>query len=83
MLAPRQLSQEELDRAICSMQRLERVTIELVPGGFLWKLDGDGREVLAGFSGPEQLADMLQVTEVLLNTEFGIEEQRLCQPALN
>ena len=83
MLTPRQLSQEELDQAICGMERLERVTIELVPGGFLWKLHGDGREVLAGFSGPEQLADMLQVTEVLINTEFGIAGERLCQPALN
>lgn len=76
-------TQERLRAALEGMDRLEKITIEVVDGGFHWQMIGDGREVIAGEAGPEQIASMLQITEVLLNTEFGILEQRLCRPALN
>jgi hypothetical protein len=82
MLAPT-LTQEQLDAALDGMQRLERIEIAVVPGGFSWRLFGDGREVIAGLAGPEQLAPMLQVTEVLLNPELGIRGERLCLAGVN
>jgi hypothetical protein len=66
-----------------SGKQLQRVEIEVVPGGFSWRLFGDGREVVAGQAGPEQFAAMLQVTEVLLNPELGIRGERLCLAGVN
>lgn len=83
MLAPA-LTQEQLDEALDGVERLERVEIELVPGGFCWRLFGDGgREVIAGTAPREQLAAMLQVTEVLLNPELGLRGERLCLAGCN
>jgi hypothetical protein len=77
------LTQEQLDEALDGVERLERVEIEIVSGGFCWRLFGDGREVVAGHADREQFAAMLQVTEVLLNPELGIRRERLCLAGCN
>lgn len=82
MLAPT-LTQQQLDAALDRVERLERVEIELVPGGFMFRLFGDGRPVIAGTACAEQLAEMLQVTEVLLNPELGLRRERLCLAGCN
>ncbi len=51
----------------------------MIDGGFHFRMLGDGgREIVAGQNTPEQIAPMLQVCEVLLNTEFQIRGERLC-----
>lgn len=82
MLAPT-MSLDQLNATLDAVDRLERVEISLVPGGFMWRLFGDGREVVAGQAGPEQFAAMLQVTEVLFNPELGIRQDRLCLAGVN
>jgi hypothetical protein len=78
------LTQEQLDEALDGVERLERVEIELAQGGFCWRLFGDGgRQIIAGNAPAEQLAAMLQVTEVLLNPELGIRQERLCLAGVN
>lgn len=72
------MTQEQLDEALESVERLERVEIELVAGdGFAYRLFGDGRLVIAGTYDRRQLAEMLVVTEVLLNPELGIRGRRV------
>jgi hypothetical protein len=74
----------EPHEAIMELKQLESVVIGVKPGGFTWQLVGDGgRKVVDGFAGADQIAAMLQVTEVLLNTEFGIREARLVRADLN
>src|SRR5438045_2199657 len=59
------LSQQQIAAALDGMERLERIQIDVIDGGFSWRLFGDGgREVIAGQAGPEQIAAMLQVTEI-------------------
>lgn len=78
------LTQEQLDEALDGVEHLQRVEIEIVPGGyFAWRLFGDGREVVAGVAAREQFAAMLQVTEVLFNPELGIRGERLCLAGCN
>lgn len=78
------LTERQLDAALAGMDHLERIEIEVIDGGFHWRMLGDGgREIVAGVAGAEQVAPMLQVTEILLNTELGIRDARLCLPALN
>lgn len=63
---------------------IDQITIDVVEGGFIWRLAKDGREIFrSGPDGPDQVAGMLQVSEVLLNTELGVAGERLCQPVLN
>lgn len=77
------LTESQLDEALAGVEHLERAEIAIVPGGFSYRLFGDGREVVAGVSGPEQFAAMLQVTEVLFNPELGIRSERLCLAGCN
>jgi phosphoribosylformylglycinamidine (FGAM) synthase-like amidotransferase family enzyme len=77
------LTDEQLDEALAGVEHLERVEIAIVPGGFSYRLFGDGREVVAGLAEREQLAAMLQVTEVLLNPELGLRHERLCLAGCN
>jgi hypothetical protein len=78
------LTEQQLNDALDGMERLERIEIEVIDGGFCYRMIGDGgREVVAGEAGPDQIAPMLQVTEILLNTELGVRGERLCQAVLN
>jgi hypothetical protein len=75
---------DEFEEAIMGLRHLERVTIDVEPNGFTWRLIGDGgQEVVVSLGDADQLAGMLLATEVLLNTELGIRESRLMLPELN
>lgn len=78
------LSERQLDAALATMDHLEQIEIRVIDGGFHWRMLGDGgREIIAGQAGPEQLAPMLQVTEILLNTELAVRGERLCLAGCN
>ena len=77
------LTQQQLDDALDNVRRLERVEIELTDSGFCYRLIGDGRLVIDGTSCREQLAEMLLVTEMLLNPELGLRRRRLCLSGCN
>jgi hypothetical protein len=83
MLSATTLTQQQLDDALDSVERLERVEISLEGSGFAYRLFGDGRQVLAGVADREQLAPMLLVTEILLNAELGLRGERLCLAGCN
>ena len=75
---------DEFEEAIMGLRRLERVTIDVEPNGFIWRLIGDGgQDVVAAPGDADQIAGMLMATEILLNTELGIRESRLMLPELN
>lgn len=77
-------TEKEPDEAIMGLRHLERVTIDVESNGFIWRLVGDGgQEIVAARGDAGQIADMLLVTEVLLNTELGVRESRLILPVLN
>lgn len=77
-------TQQDLAAALDSAGGIDRITIEVTEGGFIWRLAKGGREIfVSGPDAPDQIPGMLQVSEVLLNTELGISTERLCQPALN
>jgi hypothetical protein len=69
--------------ALDSSGQVDRVVIDIVPGGFVWRLVNDGREIYAGEAPANQIAPMLRATEILLNTQLGIRGVQLCEPALN
>jgi hypothetical protein len=78
------LTERQLEIALDGMQHLEQIEIRVIDGGFHFRMLGDGgREIVAGRNAPEQIAPMLQVCEVLLNTEFGLREERLCLAGVN
>lgn len=62
---------------------VDRVTIDVTPAGFAWRLSKGGREFFVADGDARQVASMLVATEGLLNTELGIAEPQLCRPALN
>ncbi|HEX5102403.1 MAG TPA: hypothetical protein VFV87_01235 [Pirellulaceae bacterium] len=75
---------QDLALALEAAGGIDRITIDVVEGGFIWRLAKGGREIFAsGPDEPDQVASMLQSCEVLLNTELGIAGERLCQPAFN
>lgn len=80
MLVP----QQDLASALDAAGGIDRITIEVAEGGFIWRLAKEGREVFAsGPDEPDQIPAMLQACEVLLNTELGIAGERLSQHLLN
>lgn len=75
--------QQVLARALQSAGQVDQVVIDIVPGGFVWRLTRGGVEVYESVSSADQIAPMLRATEIIMNTELGIERPQLCQPALN
>jgi hypothetical protein len=75
--------QHQLAVALHAAGQVDRVVIDIIPGGFVWRLSKGGEEIYAGESTAEQVAPMLRATEIVLNTELGIREAKLCEPALN
>jgi hypothetical protein len=75
---------DEITRALFGMRQLEQVSIYVEADGFTWQLIGDGgREILTAPGAIDQVAAMLQCTEVLLNTELGVQGSRLARLDLN
>ena len=58
-------TQEQLTAAL-EGKAVERIAIDITPEGFLWTLYADGEAIFAGEAGPDQVASMLQATEVLI-----------------
>ena len=74
----------QLEEALAAAGSVDSIRIDLQPDRtFVWRLYSAGEEIFAGTSGPEDVPGMLLSTEVLINTEFGIERRRLCLPAMN
>ncbi len=74
---------QQLAAALEAADGIDRITIDVLPSGFLWRLSKGGREIFRTAEGPDQVPEMLQACEVLLNTELGIAGERLTQPAFN
>lgn len=78
------LTEQDLATALDAADGIDRITIDVVEGGFVWRLAKGGRVIFeSGPDAPDQIAGMLQVSEVLLNTALGVAGERLCQPLLN
>lgn len=76
-------NREEYEQALASVEHVDAIKIEVAGGEFIWRLYSAGKEFFAGRAGPDQVADMLQATEMLINIEFGVRRRQLCRPALN
>lgn len=75
---------QQLAAALEAADGIDRITIDVADGGFVWRLAKGGREIFSSSAeGPDEVPEMLQACEVLLNTEFGVAGERLCQPAFN
>jgi hypothetical protein len=64
-------------QAAIAGRRIDEIRIAIVPGGFVWKLFSGSEEIYAGPARGDQVAGMLQATEILVNTELGIPSTQL------
>jgi hypothetical protein len=76
--------QQEMLDALNGAGGIDRITLDVTPAGVQFRLAKSGREIWSsGPHAPEDVPLLLQGCEVLLNTEFGIPDAKLCQPELN
>ena len=76
-------NREEFERALAGIDHIDGIHIELGAGQFVWRLLADGQERFAARATPDQVAGMLQATEMLMNAEFGTSRRELVRPAFN
>lgn len=83
-MCTQKMSRKAMVAAVLNAESIERIEIEIVDGRrFVWRLFSEGKEVMAVDGDHAEVAAMLQASEVIINTELGVEGATLCQPALN
>lgn len=72
-----------LDELLASVETIDRITIDLENGRFVWRLHAAGREVTSISGHAADVPSMIRSTETLVNCELGITDDGHCDPSLN
>jgi len=72
-----------LDELIARVESIDRITIDLENGRFVWRLHHAGREVTSISGRAADVPSMIRSTETLVNCELGITDDASCDPSLN
>lgn len=72
-----------LDQLLASVETIDRITIDLENGRFVWRLHSAGREVTSISGRAADIPSMIRSTETLVNCELGVTDNASCDPSLN
>lgn len=72
-----------LDELLADVETIDRITIDLEDGRFVWRLHSQGREVTSVSGRPADVRSMIRSTETLMNAELGITDDPIRNPSLN
>lgn len=72
-----------LDQLLASVKTIDRITIELENGRFIWRLYSAGREVTSISGHAANVPSMIRSTAALVNAGLGIADDSGSDPSLN
>lgn len=72
-----------LDELLASVESIDRITIDLENGRFVWRLHSAGRQVASVSGRQADVPSMIRSTAALVNCELGIADDSSCDPSLN
>lgn len=72
-----------LDELLAGVETIDRISIDLENGRFVWRLYSAGREVTSVSGRAADVPSMIRSTESLVNCELGITDVLSGDPSLN
>lgn len=72
-----------LDELLASVESIDRISIDLENGRFVWRIYSAGREVTSISGRAANVPSMIRSTETLVNVGLGIADHSSYDPSLN